>query len=115
MFSHMKKRTGSKSCDQTAKKFLQQGGTRLELCVLTGAISKSRIRTIFLLDNRSDVDVQSQDDQVGEEIHPPDTVEPCWVLEGNLLRHLHHPQDHNKVGSTLRQGRLLASEGETAR
>lgn len=56
-------------------------------------------RTVLLLDNHSTVHIQTKDDQIGEDVHPPDAVEPCWVVEGDLLRHLHHAQDHNEVGS----------------
>lgn len=55
--------------------------------------------TVFLLDNYSTVHIQSNDDQIGEDVHPPDAVEPHWVFEGDLLRHLHHAQNHDEVGS----------------
>lgn len=41
--------------------------------------------TVLLLDNYSTVHVQSDDDQIGEDVHPPDAVEPRWVFEGDLL------------------------------
>lgn len=56
-------------------------------------------RTVLLLDDYSAVHVQSEDDQIGEDVHPPDAVEPQRVFEGDLLGHLHHAQDHDEVGS----------------
>lgn len=56
-------------------------------------------RTVLLLDNYSTIHIQPEDDQIGEDVHPPDAVEPHRVFEGDLLRHLHHAQDHDEVGS----------------
>lgn len=56
-------------------------------------------QTVLLLDNYPAVHIQPEDDQIGENVHPPDAVEPQRVFEGDLLRHLHHPQDHDEVGS----------------
>lgn len=66
---------------------------------ISGGGREKSERTVLLLDNYSTIHVQPEDDQIGEDVHPPDAVEPQRVFEGDLLRHLHHAQDHDEVGS----------------
>jgi hypothetical protein len=86
-------------CYLFAKKF----NTKLDPEKSRRGVSKKRgTQTVLLLDNLSAVHVQSKDDQVGEDVESSDTVEPVRVIEGDLLRYLHHPQDHGEVGSVFR-------------
>lgn len=58
------------------------------------------VRRTFLLDNDGvDVVVECCNGNVGGNVHGADAEEDIWVIEGDLLRHLHHDQDDGKVGS----------------
>ena len=57
--------------------------------------------TVLLLDQRPDVEVQPDDYDVAEDVHPPDAVEPCRVFEGDAFGDLHHPEDYDEVGATF--------------
>ena len=58
------------------------------------------VRRTFLLDNDGvDVVVECCNGNVGGNVHGANAEEDIWVIEGDLLRHLHHDQDDGKVGS----------------
>ena len=55
--------------------------------------------TVLLSDLATDVHVQRQDDNVGKNVHRPHTVQDIRIVEGDLLRDLHHAQNNHDIGT----------------
>jgi len=59
----------------------------------------AEMRTLFLVHDRFDVERDAQDDQVAGQVGGAAHVEHIRVIEGNLLRNLHHTKDDDQVRS----------------
>lgn len=74
-----------------------------------GESQRKRRRTRTLL--RSDLllrkEVNAQDDQVGQDVQPPNEHQNLRVLEWNLLGQLHHHKDDSHIGSTSRKNQSV--------
>ena len=55
------------------------------------------VHTLLLVDLQLDVDIEGGNDQVASDIEGTDAIENIGVVEGNALRHLHHPEDDDDV------------------
>lgn len=55
--------------------------------------------TLLLVDLLLKVQVYAGDDDVGCDVKDPDVHQDLGVVEGYLLRHLHHPEDDHQVGA----------------
>ncbi len=58
--------------------------------------------TFVRVDLLSNVEVDAQDDQVGNNVHSAYAHEDLWIIEGYLLRYLHHTKDDHQVGAAER-------------
>ena len=56
-------------------------------------------RTILLFDLRLHVEVDTSDDDVGQNVQRAHTVQDVWIIERNLLGDLHKRQNDKKVGT----------------
>ena len=54
-------------------------------------------RTLFLIDLRLGVQVDSQDDHIGQDIQAANQHQNIGVFKGNLLGELHHHQDNGQI------------------
>lgn len=61
----------------------------------------SERRTLLLVDLGHDVEVDETNDDVATDIDGADGVEHIGVLERDALRHLHHTEDDDQVGTVL--------------
>lgn len=61
----------------------------------------SERRTLLLVDLGHDVEVDETNDDVATDIDSADGVEHIGVLERDALRHLHHTEDDDQVGTAL--------------
>jgi hypothetical protein len=68
------------------------------------------LRTLLLVDLELGVEVQAGDDQVAGNVQGADNVEGVGVFEGNLLGHLHHSKNDDKVG-TVRGDNMVSAAG----
>jgi hypothetical protein len=62
--------------------------------------------TLLLVNLRLDVEVDTDDDQVRDDVHSSDAVEDEWVFEVDSLGYLHHHKDYAQVcaaGSNVSQ------------
>lgn len=58
--------------------------------------------TILFVDLGLSVQVETQDDHVGQDVHATNKKEDIRVLKGNLLGQLHHHHDDGEVGTATR-------------
>lgn len=56
-------------------------------------------RTFLLVDLPADVDVDGDDDEVGDDVECAHAHEDVGVVEGDLFARLHHHEDDDQVGS----------------
>jgi len=56
-------------------------------------------RTLLLVDLGLRVQVQAQDENVGQDVESTDCHQDIGVFKGNLLGQLHHHQDDGQVGT----------------
>lgn len=64
-------------------------------------------RTVLLRNLLAGQEVEGEDDDVGDDVSGAHAVEDKWIVEGNLLRDLHHAEHDDEVGSG---GRFISSE-----
>lgn len=57
------------------------------------------MRTLLLVDLGLGVEVEANNDQVADDVEHTAGVQDIGVLEGDLLGHLHHPEDDDDVGT----------------
>lgn len=55
--------------------------------------------TFLRVDLLSDEEIDTGDDQVGEDVQSADGHEDLRIIEGYLFRHLHHTQDDHQIGT----------------
>jgi hypothetical protein len=55
--------------------------------------------TFLRVDLLSYVEVYAQYDQVGDDVHGANAHKDLWVVEGDLLRHLHHTKYDHQIGA----------------
>lgn len=55
--------------------------------------------TSLLINLHLDVEIYADNDDVAENVERAHAVEDIWVVEGYLLRGLHHDQDDHEVGA----------------
>src|SRR3569833_1071851 len=54
-------------------------------------------RTLLLVDQRLDIEIDADDDQVADDIDCADRGEHSRIVERYLLGHLHHAQDDDNI------------------
>ena len=59
--------------------------------------------TFLLVNDIVCICVDCDNDGIGEEVAGADQVHGIWILHGDLLADLHHPEDDDQVGSTSSQ------------
>ena len=55
--------------------------------------------TFLRINLHPDVEVDAHDDEIAEDIECAHSHEDVGIIEGDLFRDLHHPQDDDQVGS----------------
>jgi hypothetical protein len=55
--------------------------------------------TLLLVDQEVHVGVDGDDDQIGRKVSSTDHHQDIRILEGDLLRNLHHHKDDYQVGT----------------
>ena len=68
-------------------------------------------RTILLVDLGLDVEVDAGNDDVGYDVEGAHAVEHIRVIEWDLFRDLHKPQDDDQVGTIRRSSKLSFCAG----
>jgi hypothetical protein len=56
-------------------------------------------RTLLLVDLGQDVGVYEGNDNIATDVDGADRVENLGIFEGDALRHLHHTEDDDQVGT----------------
>ena len=67
-------------------------------CIEEATGGKLTFRFVYLHTN---IEVDSSDDQVRDDIHRANCHQDIWVIERNFLGHLHHHEDDDQVGTVL--------------
>jgi hypothetical protein len=55
--------------------------------------------TFFLIDLLLDVQVDAQDEYIGDDVEGSYAHEDLWIVERYLFRYLHHPEDDDHIGA----------------
>lgn len=55
--------------------------------------------TFLRVDLLSNIEVYAQYNQVGDDVQGADAHKDLWVVEGDLLRHLHHTKYDHQIGA----------------
>lgn len=75
----------------------------------------ARLRTLLLVDNTLNVQVDGSNEHIATNVDGANNVEHLRVVERNALRHLHHTQDDDQVGTAIpSQSCWLVGWGATA-
>ncbi len=64
------------------------------------------VRTLLLVDLEQDVTVDGGNEDVAADVEGSDAVQNGRVVEGDLLRHLHHSENDDQVDSVRRKASL---------
>ena len=62
---------------------------------------RQTLHTFLLIDLHLHVEVDAENDQVGDNVEASDAEQNVGVFEGNLLRHLHHTEHDDEVGAAV--------------
>lgn len=57
--------------------------------------------TLLCVDLHVNVEVNRDNDHIGQDIPPANQVEGEGIVKGNLLRNLHHSKDDDQVGTMI--------------
>lgn len=72
-------------------------------------------RTILLVDLRLHVEVDTRDDQVGDDVERAHAVEDSRIVERYLLGDLHKSQDDDQVGTAVELANCLQHRAQWIR
>ena len=69
-----------------------------------------RFYTLFLVNLLLEVKVDTEDDDVGDDVQDSHTHKDTGVIEGNFLGYLHHSEDDDQIGAVQENYQLVLVE-----
>lgn len=77
-----------------------------EVCLTLACASATlglALHTSLLFDLYSNVEVEAENEQVGDDVEDSDSHQDLRIIKGNSLRYLHHSKHDDKVGTVIDQ------------